>query len=342
MLQSADPVHFDGLPQKAEAYLHDTFDLAPHVEPYQPAGLPFYIADQYELSSADLFGRPAILMAPQPHVEIATAEMARQIELVRSRAETSLVILLLGALPHAQRRALIGRRIAFLVPGSQLFVPEALLDLRERAPRPAPRGPDLFSPTAQLVILGALLDGPAAHAHASATDLARRYGVAIMSMTRAFDEIEAAKIARPHRLGRKRGLTFEVFGSELWEQARARLQSPVRKVRTVTIPNSQNFPARIAGESALSAYTGLAPPRIQRLAVAASSWNQLARDHGLKETFARDPAGDEIETWSYAPGALTTDNRIVDRLSLYLSLRDHPDERVEKAAEDLIEAFPWS
>jgi len=31
----------------------------------------------------------------------------------------------------------------------------------------------------------------------------------------------------------------------------------------------------------------------------------------------------------------------VDRLSLYLSLKGHPDERVEGALHDLLEAVSW-
>ncbi|MDP3176480.1 MAG: hypothetical protein Q8M76_01165, partial [Spirochaetaceae bacterium] len=128
---------------------------------------------------------------------------------------------------------------------------------------------------------------------------------------------------------------------ELWDQAAARLQSPVRKVRTVGIPFPQQFPARLAGESALSLYTDLSSPRVQRLAVASANWNQLVRDHGLLSREAGDPHGDEVETWGYDPAALATDT-IVDRLSLHLSTRDHPDERVAQAAEQLLETVPWS
>jgi len=56
---------------------------------------------------------------------------------------------------------------------------------------------------------------------------------------------------------------------------------------------------------------------------------------------AGDPAGDEIETWSYDPAALATSD-VVDELSLYLSTRDHPDERVAQAADQLLENMSWS
>jgi hypothetical protein len=61
----------------------------------------------------------------------------------------------------------------------------------------------------------------------------------------------------------------------------------------------------------------------------------------LRETERGDPAGDEVETWTYDPGALARDD-VVDRLSLHLSLRHHPDERVAQAANELLEDFAWS
>jgi hypothetical protein len=38
---------------------------------------------------------------------------------------------------------------------------------------------------------------------------------------------------------------------------------------------------------------------------------QLVRDHGLRDTYPRDPDGDEIETWACNPAALASLDRIV-------------------------------
>lgn len=339
MLRTWQSVWERRLAEKAEAYLRDTFGAAAHIVPEAPAGLPFFIPDQYALWRAEIFERPCILMALRTESMATADELARHVQLVRDRATTPVVVLVFETLSPSRRQSLLKRRLAFMAPGAQLYVPEALLDLRERTPRAPIREVETFSPTSQLVILGALLrrEGEAP----SATALASRYGVATMSMSRAFDELQAAGVAETLRLGKQRGLRFLSHGRELWEAAAPRLQSPVRKVRTVGIPYPQNFPGRIAGESALASYTLLSGPRVQRLAVASANWNQLVRDHGLIAREPGDPDGDEIETWSYDPAALTSD-LVVDRLSLYLSTRDHPDERVAQAAEQLLETMSWS
>jgi DNA-binding transcriptional ArsR family regulator len=324
------------LVRQGEQYLHQTFGAVSdwHSAPQQ--GLPHYLADRYRLWHADLMGRPALFMAPRPTDLPGVEELARQVAQVRTRYDAPLVILAFAHLGTSRRHALIAQRLAFLVPGAQLFVPELLLDLRERPPAP-PRVAETLSPTAQVVILGALLD---LATEGNAGELARRYGVAPMSMTRAFDELAGAHLAETPRVGRERVLRFQVIGRALWEQAAPRLQSPVRKVRTVVIPLPQRFPGKIAGESALGRYTALTGPRIQRLAVASADWNRLVRDEGLRDTEPLDPQGDEVETWTYDPAALTSE-MIVDPLSLYLSVRGHTDERVAGAAEDLLERMPW-
>ncbi|HEX7944141.1 MAG TPA: hypothetical protein VF495_05710, partial [Phenylobacterium sp.] len=279
-----------------------------------------------------------LLMAVRPPADLTVGELARHANVVGSRLETTPVILVLERLLPGRRRGLLERRAAFMVPGAQLFIPEALLDLRERIGRAPPREIERFSPVAQLVILGALLR-PDVEPN-SVTAVARRYGVAAMSMTRAFDELQGADLAEAPRSAKPRLLRLRTTGRDLWDRAAPRLQSPVRKVRVVAIPYPDHFPAKVAGESALSSYAALAPPRVTRLAVASSDWNQLVRNHGLRDREPGDPGADEIETWAYDPAALSDDLK-VDRLSLHLSLRDHPDERVSQAADDILEQMPW-
>jgi len=50
----------------------------------------------------------------------------------------------------------------------------------------------------------------------------------------------------------------------------------------------------------------------------------------------------KIEIWKY-PTLIPcqTDNKYVDKLSLYLSLKSEPDARVEKELEILIENMQW-
>jgi hypothetical protein len=64
----------------------------------------------------------------------ATAQYLKHREMVRHQLGADLVLLLLGRVPGAIRRQMMERKIGFIAPGAQLYVPEVFLDLRERAP----------------------------------------------------------------------------------------------------------------------------------------------------------------------------------------------------------------
>jgi hypothetical protein len=340
MLEIVDKRWAETLQRKAEAYARDAFDVGLTLEPLQLSALPYYISDRYHLWRGAMFGRACIFMAARP---IETPEglddVLRHREVVHKHWPADVIVLLYDGLTPRRRKKLIADRLAFMVPGAQLFIPELLLEFREGrvAKAPVTRAVDRLSPTAQLVVVSALLrqgiDG------ANATSLARRFGVAAMSMSRAFDELQGVGVADAHRVGRERTLHMKVDGRELWRQIERQLQSPVRKVRRVFIPDPDRFPGLIAGESALAIYTALAPPRIQTQAVAAAGWNRLVREHALGESAEYDE-GEDVQTWTYDPSVLA-EAGIIDRVSLYLSVRDHTDERVAQAAEQLLEGLAW-
>jgi hypothetical protein len=48
----------------------------------------------------------------------------------------------------------------------------------------------------------------------------------------------------------------------------------------------------------------------------------------------------EVEVWKYNP-ALLSESGVVDRLSLYLLLKDYDDERVQIELEHMIHEIKW-
>lgn len=339
MLETGDERWAEKLRHTAESYARGAFDIDLKLEQIQLSALPYYIADRYRLWRGEMFGRGCLFMAVRPsETPEGPGELARNRDVVLKQWPTDLVILVFETLTPRRRKKLVGDRFAFMVPSAQLFIPELLMEFRERSPaKTAMRAPERFSPTTQLVVVAALLRQDVEGANATA--LARRFGVAVMSMGRAFDELQAAGVVDAERIGRERTLHLKIDGRVLWRVAEHHLQSPVRKVRRVAIPHPERFPGLVAGESALSLYTALASPRTQTLAVASADWNRLVREHGLRDVEPGDD-GDDVQTWAYDPAALADPN-VVDRLSLYLSVRDYSDERVAQAAEQLLEALPW-
>ncbi|PZR36177.1 MAG: hypothetical protein DI526_04270 [Caulobacter segnis] len=320
----------------AEAYVAQVFGMNLRLHDLAGEGLPYFLTDRYHFWRGDLQGRPAVFMVNRAG-PLDTFDIAKHRELARRHLGVALVVLVLERVDARVRRRLIEHRIAFLAPGAQIYVPEALLDLREGAPAKIAPQPDYLSPTAQSVVLGAMLGRFVDQQ--SLTDLAERFQVSVMSMSRALDELVAIGVAEALWAGRRRRLRFAVNGRDLWNTIEPRLKSPVRKLRLVRgqIPLDQ---APLAGETALAHYTMLSPPRVERRAVLASRWTGMTQALELEPAWTDEADRIELETWSYDPLVLAEDG-VVDRLSLYLSIRREPDERVAQAAAQMLEDMAW-
>ena len=340
MLERVPEARLEALAEAAEAYVDDTFGERLGLVPVAPTNLPHFIIDRYAIWQGSLNGRTLLLMAIKeilPPGSGATAQYLKHRDLVQRELRADLVLLLLDRAPNAIRRQMVDRKIGFIASGAQLYVPEAFLDLRERAPAFAIASAASISPTTQFLLL-AIMQGRGL-GDLNLTELADDLGVSIMSISRTLDELEALQLAKAHHVGRQRRLHMLLRGQKLWEAVQAQLQSPVRKVRVVYAQDGEKI-GPLAGTSALARYTMLAPPRTETRAILAASWKSLAVADTLRPATAFDDERIEVQTWTYDPRILAR-NGVIDPLSLYLSVRGSPDERVAQAAEELLEPFEW-
>lgn len=340
MLERVPEARLEALAEAAEAYVDDTFGERLGLVPVAPTNLPHFIIDRYAIWQGSLNGRTLLLMAIKeilPPGSGATAQYLKHRDLVQRELGADLVLLLLDRAPNAIRRQMVDRKIGFIASGAQLYVPEAFLDLRERAPAFAIASAASISPTTQFLLL-AIMQGRSL-GDLNLTELADDLGVSIMSISRTLDELEALQLAKAHHVGRQRRLHMLLRGQKLWEAVQAQLQSPVRKVRVVYAQDGEKI-GPLAGTSALARYTMLAPPRTETRAILAASWKSLAVADTLRPATAFDDERIEVQTWTYDPRILAR-NGVIDPLSLYLSVRGSPDERVAQAAEELLETIEW-
>jgi hypothetical protein len=164
-------------------------------------------------------------------------------------------------------------------------------------------------------------------------------GYSAMTMTRAFDELEAASLAEVTVRGRERCLRFNGGRREIWDKAQPFLRSPVNKRLFIRRTEGTEGAIR-AGLTALAHYSMLAQPAYTTYALNREDWKALRKRHKIIEVPAQDADASEIEVWWYPP-ALFAEGGIVDPLSLYLSLKTDQDERTEAALEEMMVKFQW-
>jgi len=234
------------------------------------------------------------------------------------------------------RKRLIEHHVPFVVPGNQMYLPELAIDLREYFRRMRVIQKPL-SPATQVVIIYALLGDKTNKV--SPSNLAKRFGYSAMTMTRSLDEIQSANLGEVHQAGRERFWDLMDDKRTLWEKARPLMQSPVRRRVWIQRNISNDEGAVAAGLTALSRYSMLSEPPYYVYAIGSEKWKML-RQSGLEEVPYPETEAHELEIWSYSP-TLFARNGLVDPFSLYLSLQESKDERIESALVEMMERLEW-
>ncbi|MDD5532072.1 MAG: hypothetical protein PHC52_04690 [Syntrophales bacterium] len=301
------------------------------------ARLSFHLRSLYSFVTLSILNTPCLLILPKEKKEAGPAEIAKHIEQIRRKWDGQ-VIYLHDIVSAYNRNRLIEHRINFVIPGKQMYLPVLALDLREHFNQ-ARDNPEKFTKATQLAVLYMLING--VRHHYTPSNLAQRLGYTLMSMTRAFREIESLGLADIPKKGRELFLVFQYDKKSLWEKALEYMQSPVRKRAWAYPPTMKHWRGLTAGLSALAEYSMLAAPPNPVAAVSLSEW-RLMKKSDLLELQVREPDAHNIEIWSYVPQILAGENAaLVDRFSLYLTLKDDPDERVQAALEKMMEENEW-
>lgn len=328
-----------------ERYLKETLNITVVPKEWQDADkLPFFLRDIYIFFQISLLDTACLLMVSRNKEEQTPANIRKQMVQVQAKWDGE-VIYLCPSVSAYNRKRLIEQKVPFVVPGNQMYLPMLGIDLREhfRQIRTAARGK--LSPSTQAVILHALL-----HGHAkdyTPSRLAKLYPnldkskwYTVMTLTRAFDELESLGLAEVLIEGRERVLRFSEGKKALWERAREFMRSPVKR-RTFIHPPGKKWGGICAGLTALAHYTLLAPPSVSVYAVGVDDWKWMNLQKTIVELPVAEPLSCEIEIWNYSPLLFKQEDDVVDRYSLYLSLRDNVDERVQSALEKMMEEALW-
>lgn len=134
--------------------------------------------------------------------------------------------------------------------------------------------------------------------------------------------------------GKEKQLHFKYKGKDLWEKAMPYLETPVDFiVYTTELGISEK--GLVSEQNALAEYS-LLNGGPYRIAISKEEYKNLK-----KKDIYWDPFGEAgIEVWKYDP-ALLSETGVVDKLSLYLLLKDYEDERVQIELENMINDIIW-
>jgi hypothetical protein len=322
--------------RQLEQYLDQTLGAQVALVPWpDSARLAPFLQQLYTFWETRILGTPCLMMMDQGKQEQAAAVVRKHITQVQAKWPAE-VVYVRGHLTPYNRRRLLEQKMPFIVPGNQMYLPMAGVAFRERCRRQI-ETPAKFSPATQVVLVRWLLKGT--NKPLTPAEMAQQLGYSAMTTTRAFNELEAVRLGEVARRGKERRLRFVQAKPEVWAKAQPFLRSPV--MRRVCIRQPHPAPDGIrAGLVALAHYSMLAAPEHPVMAVHSKDWKALPIWHNKAPIPHLDPEALEIEVWRYKP-SLFAEHGVVDPLSLYLSLKNDEDERVQAGLEEMIGRIGW-
>lgn len=288
--------------------------------------LPNSIISSFDIQILNILGKDLLLLIDTNEEAYSPGQIRKLQDLVE-KISGMIPVFAFQHIASYNIQRLVAQKVNFIVPGKQIFIPSILMDLclpKANTNNIQPQIPAMAQCIVLYHIQVAALNGK------TTQDIAELFGVSYPNINRAikwlndkaFIILEGAKTKR---------IRFNNEGRKLWDKIEPMLVSPVERV-VYTDERLDN--AFTTGVNALSKYSMLNPDREKSYAIGKE--NYLTAQQKTHKEFG----GISIEVWKYNPSLLTHTD-IVDKLSLYLSLRDNEDERVQIELDNMINEMIW-
>ena len=334
--------------QQLKQYITDTLGIEALAEPVlkkQLGNLPMFLSELYGFYNIELFDQDLILAEPRSMEEFSILMAEKHIKLLQKFFNKK-VVLLLPELAAFNRKRLIDKKINFIVPGKQLYLPDLLVDLRENAAKyRTKRKIKKLLPSAQFLIIYNMLhqNNNWKIENHSFKELANKLGYTAMAITNAIEDLKNHDVINITGY-KEKFIQFKFKSAELWkhlENQDAFVNPVLKKVYVDKKP--QDVYLLHSNISALSEYSDINPGSQEFYAIEKNEFYNLKKNNALLNI--NDHEGQYcLEIWKYNPKLLVTElqNRMsVDPLSLYLTIKGSRNERIEMALDQIINKFIW-
>lgn len=228
------------------------------------------------------------------------------------------IVFLFDYLKTTERDRLIDRGVYFVVSGKYAFLPYLIFN-RKTGDRLLA---DRFSPMQQRLLLCHLQKE--SFTEKTISEISSMTGSTYVSTAKAIALFEEIGLCTIKMQGKTKIIMFPEDKRQTWEKSKAKMISPIKE-SFYTDEMHCEYP--VCGINALSRYTAINP---EAEAMYAISQEDIPRIHSIDHEEGKAI----VQVWKYPP---IETNGCVDPLSLYLSLKDDKDPRVEKELEKLIE-----
>ncbi len=306
--------------------------------------LPLYLRDAYQWYEAEIESRQCLFAVVDHENYGGINQLGKHFNKVKEITKLP-VIAVFDSLEAYNRKRLIEKKIAFVVPNKQLYIPEFIIDIREYN-KAAKKKKGNLTPMAQQILILFILDkyNKLEIEKLPFKDLAGLLNTNPMSITRAVESLKNQELIE---ITGEKEKTIHFIDSkrDLWMTAKKHnifINPVIKRVFIDKLP--QNINLLKSNDNALTEYTDINPTHQEYFAIENSIFQALKRTNALINENNYDGKYC-IEVWKYNPliinKLLFETNQIVDPLSLLLCYKDTYDERVEMALEQIENKYLW-
>ncbi|MBO7051727.1 MAG: hypothetical protein J6W24_03575 [Prevotella sp.] len=290
------------------------------------AKLPLAIISCYNLCDVEFIETVVTIAMPTEQDGISPMQLAKH-QAKMMEAFHHPVVFVLESVESYKIPRLTQARVNFIVPGKLIFIPSLLIALRELKNK-AIVMPEKMPPVAQMLVLYHLekgnLDG------LNTAEIAELTGLAYPTINVALRWLDINKIITLVG-GKQKHVEIIMSKIELWNKSLPLMSSPIERI---LFADTKPVGGLMAGETAMGHYTMLAEPATPVIAIDKAAAKENA-------ALMNKEYGDiKVEVWRYSP-ALLSEEGCVDKLSLYLCMKDSPDERIQMECDTLIDEMKW-
>lgn len=314
-------------------YLKDALGVETELKPLAPdklKTLPIFIVNEYDFHLTELYRQDILFVFVKN--SFTTERLKKHLDIIKANYNIKTVAVI-KQLEAYNRLRLIEKKVPFIIPGKQMYLPDLLIDLKEFGIKVKEQSVAM-QPAAQLLLMYHLQVGSLEGTNLKG--IAEMLNYNAMTITRAVYYLHNAGLCAIQGT-KDKFLHFNKNRRELWDRAVPLMSNPVKKATYFAgwTSGDNMYKANI---NALAFYTNLNDDVIGYFAVK-PGYTQRIGGANLKITGPLE-GNICIEEWKYNPYLLTM-TEFVDPLSLYLCFRNNLDERIEMAVGQIIDKFKW-
>ena len=286
--------------------------------------LPLFVSAPYYFAIVSIGGQRHVICFAK-NSEISTPEL---ISIQKSQIENLSKLPVIFVFRSGSKelcRKLIRKGVGFVIIGKQCYLPGKVVAFNEdKFDVTTNSNRKFFSPLTQMVFLYYLQER-IEDGRLFFQDIISKFELNKVYVSRIARELQILGVAEIGVNKRNKFLQFDTDRKALWKKAQPYFINPVwKRIRVKNLPEG----VVLAGISALAEYTNLNDDVVKTRAV-------YYKDIDIKSIEVFEFEGEFLELWKYRP--LIRKTGIVDKLSLYLALKDDLDPRVQSELSNMME-----